>query len=255
MSMYLMDMTQPEAEAALRANPTVIIPTGSVEQHGPHLPFGTDYYASLLVGREVAERTRSLLVPFAPHGVTPFHMSFPITLTLRPETYSSLLRDVCESVTRHGARRIVIVNWHEGNSSLINSVAASVQEQHEVEFLVAQAQYIAQELFGQQSGLTHGGYIETLAVMAYDSSLVHLDRAEDVGLPEESVRMDALRRSRTAYPILRDIRQIAPQGWYGNPHDADPARAGEFAEGIADVVIDAMRTVLGPESLGPEDAQ
>lgn len=250
-----MDMTQPEAEAALRANPTVIVPTGSVEQHGPHLPFGTDYYASFLIGRAVAERTRSLLVPFAPHGVTPFHMSFPVTLTLRPETYSGLLRDVCESVIRHGARRIVVVNWHEGNSSLINSVAGSVQEQHDADFLIVQAQYIAQELFGQQSGLTHGGYIETLAVMAYDPSLVHLDRAEDAGLPEEAVRMDALRRSRTAYPILRDIRQIAPQGWYGNPHDADPARAGELTERIAARVIEVMRDVLGPESVGPEGAR
>ncbi len=70
----LMDITQPEAEALLQASKTVIIPTGSVEQHGPHLPCGTDWIAALVFARAVAERLGALVVPFAPMGITPFHM-------------------------------------------------------------------------------------------------------------------------------------------------------------------------------------
>ena len=70
----LLKMTQPEAEAILKRSGLAILPMGSVEQHGPHLPCGTDYLASLVIGQQVADRVDALLVPFCPIGVTPFHM-------------------------------------------------------------------------------------------------------------------------------------------------------------------------------------
>ena len=76
----LMEITQPEAERILRERGLVIIPTGSVEQHGPHLPTGTDYYAPLAIGRAVAPRVRGLLVPWAPLGVTPLRVNSSIRL-------------------------------------------------------------------------------------------------------------------------------------------------------------------------------
>ena len=70
----LLKMTQPEAEVILKRSGLAILPMGSVEQHGPHLPCGTDYLASLVIGQEVADKVDALLVPFCPIGVTPFHM-------------------------------------------------------------------------------------------------------------------------------------------------------------------------------------
>ena len=93
----LLKMTQPEAEAILKRSGLAILPMGSVEQHGPHLPCGTDYLASLVIGQQVADRVDALLVPFCPIGVTPFHMSFAGTLTLQPQTLIAVVEDICAS--------------------------------------------------------------------------------------------------------------------------------------------------------------
>ena len=226
----LEELTQPEAEAILRRSATVVIPCGSVEQHGPHLPCGTDIYAAESVAWRLAEELDALMAPIGPLGVTPIHMPFPGTVSLRPATFAAVVEDVCESLIRHGARRFVLVNWHEGNAAAINQTAAAVQGRHvkKVRFVVVQAMWIAYDLFGQAVGLTHAGEIEALAVMADNAELVHLDRAANPAPAEPAARLDGLRRRRTAYPIVLDIREIAPSGWYGTLEGATPERAARL---------------------------
>lgn len=226
----LQEMTQPEAEAILRRSATVVIPCGSVEQHGPHLPFGTDIYAAESIGWRLAEELDALVAPVGPLGVTPIHMPFAGTITLRPSTFAALLEDVCESLIQHGARRFVLANWHEGNAAAINQAAAAVQGRHPdaVRFVVVQAMWIAHELFGQEAGLTHGGQIEALAVLADNPSLVHLEQAHNPGPPERAAELDALRRRRAAYPVVLDIREISPTGWYGRLDDVNEEQANRL---------------------------
>jgi len=80
-SRYFIDLTQPEIAAQLKKNPLVVLPAGSVEQHGPHLPTGTDIYASNVIGHAVAERMDGLVLPGGPLGVTPMHMPKPISVS------------------------------------------------------------------------------------------------------------------------------------------------------------------------------
>src|SRR5215510_5495372 len=86
-SRYFWELTQPEIAAQLKKNPLVIFPAGSVEQHGPHLPTGTDIFASIVIGEEVAKRMDGLVLPACPFGVTPMHMPFEGTITLSTDTY------------------------------------------------------------------------------------------------------------------------------------------------------------------------
>ena len=102
-SRYFIDLTQPEIAAQLQDNPLVILPAGSVEQHGPHLPTGTDIYAANVIGHAVAERMNGLVLPGGPLGVTPMHMTFEGTITLTPETYMRVVIETCVSTARHGA--------------------------------------------------------------------------------------------------------------------------------------------------------
>ncbi|MBI4522794.1 MAG: creatininase family protein [Deltaproteobacteria bacterium] len=237
----LLKITQPEAEAILKRSGLAIIPMGSVEQHGPHLPCGTDYLASLIIGRKVAGEVDGLLIPFCPVGVTPFHMSFAGTLTLRPQTFIAVVEDICDGLARHGAKKIVFLNWHEGNTSAMNLAAVSVQQRHPVSVLVVQACYIAYELLGQECGLTHGGELEVLPVLAYNPSLVHLERATNPSPPERARKVDSLRRGRAAYPFLKDIREIAPTGWYGEPQNATAEKAQEFLERVGGAAAEYIR--------------
>ena len=80
-------LTQPEVAAQLANNPLIILPAGSVEQHGPHLPAGTDIFAAHIIADRVAENMVRLVIPGGPLGVTPFHMPYEATITLSPETY------------------------------------------------------------------------------------------------------------------------------------------------------------------------
>ncbi len=240
----LMDITQPEAAALLAKNPVVVIPTGSVEQHGPHLPFGTDYYAALVIAERVAQELDALLLPFTPLGVTPFHMSFVGTLTLSPETYIAAISDVCESMIRHGATRFVIINWHEGNTSSIDLAAARLQQKHPVRFFVVQAAYIAQELYGKQVGLTHGGLLEALAVLAYDPALAKLERATNPSDPKQAGKMDLLRRRREAYAILKDVKETSPTGWHGTLEGASVEQAQAYIDAICAKILEYVKEAL-----------
>ena len=126
MTRYFIDLTQPEIAAQLKKNPLVILPAGSVEQHGPHLPTGTDIYAANVIGHAVAERMDGLVLPGGPLGVTPMHMPFEGTITLTPDTYQRVVTETCASTAQHGAKRLLILNWHEGNTSAMNLAAPSL---------------------------------------------------------------------------------------------------------------------------------
>src|SRR6476660_3674606 len=112
-SRFFSELTQPEIAAQFKKNPLVILPAGSVEQHGPHLPTGTDIYASNVIGHAVAERMDGLLLPAAPFGVTPMHMPFEGTITLSTDTYQRVVVETCASTAQHGAKYLLIINWHE----------------------------------------------------------------------------------------------------------------------------------------------
>src|SRR6266487_3598165 len=103
-SRYFSELTQPEIAAQLKRNPLVILPCGSVEQHGPHLPTGTDTLAANAISHALAERMDALVLPATPFGVTPMHMPFESTITLSPETYIRVVTDTCVSTAKHGAK-------------------------------------------------------------------------------------------------------------------------------------------------------
>jgi len=236
-SRYFIDLTQPQIAEQLRKNPLVILPAGSVEQHGPHLPTGTDIYAANVISHAVAERMDGLVLPGGPLGVTPMHMPFEGTITLTPETYMRVVTETCVSTARHGARYVLLLNWHEGNSASLSIAAEALHREHGMTVLTVQACYVAAELYGHEcGGLTHGGEIEALAVLAYRPDLVHLDRIDYSSDHERGRKMDKLRRTRTFQPVLTDIRSIAPSGWYGSPEHATVEKGLKMLDDIADAI-------------------
>ena len=229
---------------------TVVIPIGSIEQHGPHLPNGTDTMAAELVADEVAARLDAVLAPFCPYGVTPIHAGHAGSVTLRRETFEALLTDVCVELISAGAKNLILVNWHEGNIASMNAVATDLQDRFDVTFVAAQACYTAQRLYKDAGGeLTHGGGIETLAVLAYDATLVKADRAGEPTRPAGAHEMDAMRRSPEVYGFITDVTELADDGWYGNPHWATVERSKDFTDVVASGVLAGIDVVLGARRL------
>ena len=236
-SRYFFELTQPEIVAQLRMNPLVILPIGSVEQHGPHLPTGTDTIAANVIAHRVAEAMDALVLPATPFGVTPMHMPFEGTITLTPDTFMRVVIETCSSTARHGARSLLLLNWHEGNIPSLAIAAEALHREHGMSVVTVQACYVAEELYGGScNGLTHGGEIEALAVLASRPDLVHLDRIDYSSDHAHGHRMDKLRRTRSFQPVLTDIRSIAPTGWFGSPQHATADKGERMLADVAGAI-------------------
>lgn len=236
-SRYFTELTQPEIAGQLKQNPLVILPCGSTEQHGPHLPTGTDTFAANAISHAVAEQIDGLVLPPASLGVTPMHMPFEGTITLRPETFIRVVMETCVSTANHGAKYLLILNWHEGNVPSLAIAAEALHREHGLSVITVQACYVAEELYGPScNGLTHGGEIEALAVLAHRPDLVHLDRIDYSSDHALGHKMDKLRRTRTFQPVLTDIRSIAPTGWFGSPQHATVEKGRLMVANIADKI-------------------
>jgi creatinine amidohydrolase len=233
-SRYFSDLTQPEIAGQLKKNPLVILPCGSVEQHGPHLPTGTDTFAAEIISHAVAEQMDGLVIPWTPLGVTPMHAPFPGTITLSPDTYMRMVVETGASLAKHGAKRLLVVNWHEGNSAPLAIASEALHREHGLSVVTCHACYVAADLYGPSSGgLTHGGEIEALAVLAYRPELVHLDRVENSSDHSTGHKMDKLRRTKNFIPVLTDIRSIAPSGWFGRPEHATADKGRRMLADVA----------------------
>jgi creatinine amidohydrolase len=118
-------LTWAEMNDAIAARKLVVLPTGSTEQHGRHLPLDVDLFlcesVCLEVGRRAPEKV--LVLPAIPYGLNLHHIDFPGTIHVEPETFIAFCLDVAKSVAYHGFEKILIVNGHGSNTPLIDLVA------------------------------------------------------------------------------------------------------------------------------------
>lgn len=127
----LKEMTWPEVEDRLKESDIAVVPVGSTEQHGPALPLNNDAFTAYTLAKtaadEVKEEVKAVITPPVSFGVSKHHMGFPGTITLRPETFRSVIIDVCESLAHHGFKKIVIVNGHGGNVAALKTAISQVE--------------------------------------------------------------------------------------------------------------------------------
>lgn len=246
MTNSIYDLTSPATAERIARSRTAVIPFGSVEQHGPHLPNGTDTMAAELIARDVAERLDALHVPFGPYGVTPIHAGHPGTVNLQRATFEALLTDICEELIAMGVNRFVFINWHEGNIASMDGVAMDLQDRNpDVYVVTSHACYVAQRVYAAAGGeLTHGGGIEVLAVLAHDPSLVHVELAGDSTRPDHAIAMDEMRRSHETYGYITNVAEIDAGGWYGDPNWPTDDLVAGFASTIGEAVAMRVTEIL-----------
>jgi len=127
------EMWRHEFEDALKQDPVVIVPVGSIEQHGPHCPMDVDISAPFYMAVEVAQKVDDFPVIVTPpvwSGFTHYNMGFPGTINLRLETFQNLLADIFRSVYANGFKRIISVNGHGGNHAPCRAVSWQVAEEN-----------------------------------------------------------------------------------------------------------------------------
>jgi creatinine amidohydrolase len=231
---HLHELAQPEAERLLAETRTAIVVAGSVEQHGPHLPLGTDWLAALGIAERVARLLGAPVVTLSPVGVAPYHGAWAGSLTLRPQTLIDLFVDVVDGLAAAGVERVLLVNWHEGNSATLRLAAHEAHLRHErLQVVIAETHLAARDLAAGELPLTHAGSLEAAAVLGYDESLVRLEHAAGATPDDVGEEGHELFRRHDVYPVLRDFRQVAPTGWYGRAEPVTKERAEELLDGVA----------------------
>jgi len=169
------------------ADRIAVLPVAAVEQHGPHLPVGVD----TLIAEAYLARVRALLpagspalfLPVQAIGASDEHRAFAGTLTLSPQTALAAFIEIGESVCRAGVRKLVLINSHGGNITLIDLAARQLRVRHDM-----LAVHCSWGRFGYPEGLfsqaecthgIHGGEIETSIMLAAWPDLVRRDRIAD----------------------------------------------------------------------------
>ena len=130
--MELGTMSTYEFEEKLEEVELVLIPTGSIEQHGPNMALETDttiaHSLSLLLAKELGPMAVSL--PPVDYGISLHHMGYKGTITLKPETFCSILEDICVSMNRHKELCFLFINGHSGNKDSLKMVCSKLRHTH-----------------------------------------------------------------------------------------------------------------------------
>lgn len=154
----------------------VIIPTGSCEQHGYHLPLATDTLVADAMANLLGEDENVLVLPALPYGHSSNHECFPGTISISPDTFERFVSDIVRSLLRHGARRFLFINGHSGNTPSLQNVCYFLRRQNAFACIVDWYSVLGQlDARFRLSG--HADFVESAAVLAIRPDLVKLERA------------------------------------------------------------------------------
>ena len=188
-------LTWPEVKRAAAESRIPIVPIGTLEDHGPHLPIDTDVTIVEAICHATASRLagNTVLLPPIVHGYSPHHMDFPGTVTITWDVFCRYCTDVATSLVRHGFRRVLLVNGHGSNQNLVE-MAARLAVVDNPQALVAATFYlttsasaavIEQTRDSSRGGMAHACELETSIYLHLHPEAVDMDGAVDErGYPE-----------------------------------------------------------------------
>jgi creatinine amidohydrolase len=197
----------------------VILPLGSLESHGGHLPFGTDAMTAHLIALDIAAKLpRTAVLPPLNYGVSEHYKMFPFTVSVSFDTEIAFLHDILESVYREGIRKVFIMNGHDGNISPIEVASRTVKvAHHDMKIVSLDAWWmmigdlLPPDFFAVWNGLGHAGEGETSICLEPSPSSVtcRRPRAWFPGCRSTSTSSGASTSSRT--PVPRETPRKGPR--------------------------------------------
>jgi creatinine amidohydrolase/Fe(II)-dependent formamide hydrolase-like protein len=253
--LVLQEMSWFDVQQYLKTSDMVIIPLGSTEQHGPHLPLGTDFYEAFGMAKLISARTGVVVAPVLLVGYSQYHTGFPGTLSLKPETMEQAVFECCEQLTKYGFRRIMFFNYHGGNNVIQEKLILRIN--HETE-AVAIAIGHGGPIIPQLPELPfdwHAGVSETSMMLFLQPQLVRMDRAEKPEI-RLSAKVRELRALAEEFPQLNYVaekllgvptetgkggasNELSSNGvWsFNDPKEATVERGEQEIEAIVDAAV------------------
>ena len=211
------------------SKPLILVPVGSTEQHGPHLPFDTDTVIAVAAAEGIAtvladHDIDALVAPAIAYGASGEHQGFPGTMSIGHEALRVQVIELVRSLS-HWAGRVVFINGHGGNvPTLASAIVQMRDEQHDVCWLACAFETTSD---------AHAGVAETSVMLHLAPSRVDMSRAASGQLAPLADLMAALQ--------LNGVRSVSESGVLGDPTDASSAHGAELMKSLVVDGADRIR--------------
>ena len=255
-------LAYPDIQSFLKKSDLILIPMGSTEQHGPHLPVGMDYIYPEEVARRAAEKAGVLYTPTIWMGYSPQHLRGPGegmgTISVHAETLTAILYDVARSLVHNGFSKLIFVNGHGSNAKIIDPILRRIRQ--DTGALVAFYKPYAERYIGMLADILenppedtpgwHASEFETSLMLAMHPEFVHMERAVHTRagrpswLPAGFVKLDGAPdvefQGYQYFSFPMDHAEWTPSGVIGNPLTATAEKGEVSIERFVDHLVDAI---------------
>jgi creatinine amidohydrolase len=246
-ALELETLTWPEVRREIEAGrDTIVVAFGAVEQHGHHLPLGTDAIFGDELSRRLAERLDAFRAPTMRIGVSRHHLAFPGTMSISEETFHGVVGDLVRGWSGHGFRRIVIIPTHGGNFGPLAGAFAKLGRLDGVTLIgVTDLGVLVQATLGlgaelgvpPTEGGLHGGQWETSMMLALHPELVKMDAA----VPGYTGDLE----SGLGRFLDEGVHVLSDTGVFGDPTRASAEHGRLYIEKLLDLVTDLVARESG----------
>ena len=229
-------MYRKTADEIVALDPEIaIIPVGSLEQHGPHLPVMTDWAIAAELGKRVAEKMGAFLVPALPISTCREQMGKKGSVWMEPVTFYQMMTDIVMSLKLQGFKKVGILQCH-GGIFIMTPLVRDLNARNNPDLMVALAYsgqfsptLYAEGLLETNTEL-HAGEGETAKILAIAPETVHMDRAVDC-VPTEVSR---------PYLSYGSIFRASPSGVWGEPSYATAEKGEKIFERTAELMVEEL---------------
>lgn len=231
MSIYFREMTSPEIGELAKRNALVILPVGTIEEHGPHLTVDADVSIAEDITREIGEMMKSeiplVIMPAVWSGYTAAELSkWPGTIIVKTRTFADMISDICRSLIKMGFKKIMMVDCHGQHKPLLNMVCKEVADDTDIYMTITSPAVFSKKAYEEhrktgQGGSCHGGEWET-SLLLYFGRKVDMSKAvsgDALRYHSDNVAGDATRGSQRVVWSTWGI-QKSKSGLYGDPTTA-----------------------------------
>jgi creatinine amidohydrolase/Fe(II)-dependent formamide hydrolase-like protein len=248
------ELTWPEAKERFKEVDVALLPVGSIEQHGPHLPLDTDSFDADYLARQVAEACndpKPLVLPLIPYGVSYHHEDFRGTMSISNDALSRLVYDVGMSAARNGINKLIIINGHGGNTPALKYAAQMINRDTRIFTCVDSGESSEPDISAitETPNDVHAGEVETSTTLAIRPNLVQLDKARKF-IPHFSSRYLNFTSKRSVEWYARTAK-ISKAGVLGDPNKASQEKGKriwaimiknlvEFVEDLKSMTLDEI---------------
>ena len=249
--LLLEEMNASQVRKVINKNSIAFIILGSCENHGSHLPFGSDFIFPMnltkiilekIVNNNPSSENNYFILPVVPYGVSIHHNDFQMTISLKFSTMIAVIEDLLDSLAKNEIKKVFVINGHDGNIAPIEVASRNLKDKYPDMVIACLESWwvlVGQKntnIFNVWKGLGHGGEAETSAMMATRPDLVDLNSAPDQiipNLPGDDIR------------LYWKFSELTRTGATGAPKEASIQKGQEIIDILERVILDFINKMNG----------